>query len=97
MSTNPYASEKMSPESEKLWSVAIHLLAIPFEFFAPLIGYFLLKDKGPFVSHHAKESLNFGITIALAAVVLVISFVGLLLLWAVWELVRWIWWPRRWS
>jgi uncharacterized Tic20 family protein len=72
----------MSPESEKLWSVAIHLLAIPFEFFAPLIGYFLLKDKGPFVSHHAKESLNFGITIALAAVVLVISFVGLLLLWA---------------
>jgi hypothetical protein len=23
--------------------------------------------------------------------------VGLLLLWAVWELVRWIWWPRRWS
>ncbi len=82
MSTNPYASEKMSPESEKLWSVAIHLLAIPFEFFAPLIGYFLLKDKGPFVSHHAKESLNFGITIVLAAVVLVISFVGLLLLWA---------------
>ena len=82
MSTNPYASGKMSPESEKLWSVAIHLLAIPFEFFAPLIGYFLLKDKGPFVSHHAKESLNFGITIALAAVVLVISFVGLLLLWA---------------
>lgn len=22
--------------------------------------------------------------------------VGLLLLWAVWELLRWIWWPRRW-
>lgn len=91
MSTNPYASEKMSPESEKLWSVAIHLLAIPFEFLAPLIGYFFLKDKGPFVSHHAKESLNFGITIALAAVVLVISFVGLLLLWAlpiVWVVFR---------
>ncbi|MTA30980.1 MAG: DUF4870 domain-containing protein [Actinobacteria bacterium] len=82
MSTNPYASEKMSPESEKLWSVALHLLAIPFEFFAPLIGYFLLKDKGPFVSHHAKESLNFGITILLAALVLVISIVGWLLLWA---------------
>jgi hypothetical protein len=23
--------------------------------------------------------------------------IGLLLLWAVLELVRWLWWPRRWS
>jgi hypothetical protein len=23
--------------------------------------------------------------------------VGLLLLWAVVELLRWLWWPRRWS
>lgn len=81
MSTNPYASQQMSPESEKLWAVALHLLAIPFEFFAPLIGYFLLRDKGPFVSHHAKESLNFGLTVLLAAVVLTISIVGLLILW----------------
>lgn len=71
----------MSPESEKLWAVALHLLAIPFEFFAPLIGYFLLRDKGPFVSHHAKESLNFGLTIAIAAVVMVVSIIGLLFLW----------------
>jgi len=71
----------MSPESEKLWAVSLHLLAIPFEFFAPLIGYFLLRDKGPFVSHHAKESLNFGLTVLLAAVVLTISIVGLLILW----------------
>jgi hypothetical protein len=25
------------------------------------------------------------------------SVVGLLLLWAVLELLRWLWWPRRWS
>ncbi len=25
------------------------------------------------------------------------SVVGLLLLWAVIELLRWLWWPRRWS
>ena len=71
----------MSPENEKLWAVALHLLAIPFEFFAPIIGYFVFRDKGPFVSHHAKESLNFGLTVALAAVVLVISIIGLLFLW----------------
>lgn len=81
MTDNPYASSNLSPESEKLWAVAIHLLAIPFEFLAPLIGYFVLKDKGPFVSHHAKESLNFGITIVLAAVVLTISIIGIALLW----------------
>jgi uncharacterized Tic20 family protein len=81
MSDNPYAAETMSPESEKLWAVAIHLLAIPFEFFAPVIGYFVFRDKGPFVSHHAKESLNFGLTVLLAAVVLVISIIGLLFLW----------------
>lgn len=71
----------MSPEGEKLWAVALHLLAIPFEFLAPLIGYFVLKDKGPFISHHAKESLNFGITVVLAAIVLAISIIGLLFLW----------------
>jgi uncharacterized Tic20 family protein len=81
MSDNPYASSNLSPETEKIWAVALHLLAIPFEFLAPLIGYFVLKDKGPFVSHHAKESLNFGLTILLAAVVLTISIIGIVLLW----------------
>jgi len=79
--SNPYASSNLSPESEKLWAVALHLLAIPFEFLAPLIGYFIFKDKGPFVSHHAKESLNFGITVVLAAIVLAISIIGLLFIW----------------
>lgn len=81
MSDNPYASSQMSPENEKLWAVALHLLAIPFEFLAPVIGYFLLKDKGPFVSHHAKESLNFGLTVVIAAIVLALSIIGLLFLW----------------
>jgi hypothetical protein len=89
--TNPYASSNMSPESEKLWAVALHLLSIPFEFFAPLIGYFVLRDKGPFVSHHAKESLNFGLTIVLAAVVMTITIIGIVFLWVlpiVWVVFR---------
>ena len=79
--TNPYASKDLTPENEKMLSVAVHLLAIPFEFFAPVIGYFVLKGKGPFISHHVKESLNFGITMLLVVVVLAISIVGWLLLW----------------
>ena len=78
---NPYGSKKLSPDQEKLWAIATHLLAIPFEFFAPLIAYFVFRDSGPFVSHHVKESLNFGITMAIAAVFLAVSIVGIFLLW----------------
>jgi len=93
MSTpNPYASsDPMSPASEKNWAIASHLLAIPFEFFAPLIGYLVLNGKGPFISHHVRESLNFGITMLLAVFVLLISIIGWLLLWVpplIWIVLR---------
>ena len=71
----------MSPQTEKAWAIASHLLAIPFEFFAPLIGYLVFNGKGPFISHHVRESLNFGITMLLAVFVLLISIIGWLLLW----------------
>lgn len=81
--TNPYASNsQFSPEQEKLWSVLVHLLGIFFEFFAPLLGYLLFKGKGPFVGHHMRESLNFGITMVIAAIVLALSIVGWAIIWA---------------
>jgi uncharacterized Tic20 family protein len=46
-----------------------------------LIGYLLFNGKGPFISHHVRESLNFGITMLIAVVVLAISIIGWLLLW----------------
>lgn len=72
-------------------AVAAHLLAIPFEFFAPVIGYFVFKDKGPFISHHVRESLNFSITMLLLIVVLAISIIGWVLLWVppvIWIVLR---------
>ncbi len=83
MSTpNPYASnEPFSPQTEKAWAISTHLLAIPFEFFAPLLGYLLFNGKGPFISHHVRESLNFGITMLITVVVLAISIIGIVLLW----------------
>lgn len=80
---NPYAKtgNDMSPESEKAWAIALHLLAIPFEFFAPLLGYLIFNGRGPFISHHVKESINFSITMLLVVVVLVISIIGWILLW----------------
>jgi hypothetical protein len=83
MSTpNPYASnEPFSPRTEKAWAIATHLLSIPFEFFAPLLGYLLFNGKGPFISHHVRESLNFGITMLITVVVLAVSIIGIILLW----------------
>ncbi|MFM5951989.1 MAG: DUF4870 domain-containing protein [Micrococcales bacterium] len=82
--SNPYKSEwNLTPENEKLVAILVNVVGIFFEFFGPLVGYLVFKDKGPFVSHHVKESLNFGITMALATVVLCVSIVGLLLVWAI--------------
>ncbi len=81
--SNPYeANSKFTPDEEKLWSVLVHILGIFFEFFAPMLGYLLFRGKGPFVAHHVRESLNFGITMVLAAAVLAISIVGLAVIWA---------------
>jgi hypothetical protein len=78
---NPYASKDLTPGNEKVLAIASHLLAIPFEFFAPVIGFFVLRGKGPFIDHHVRESLNFGINMLLVMVVLGISIIGWLLLW----------------
>ena len=80
---NPYANtpEPLSPELERLRAIAVHAFGIVFEFFAPLLGYLLLKDRGPFIRHHVTESLNFGITMVLFYVVLAVSIIGLLFIW----------------
>lgn len=82
--SNPYESSRAwTPQEEKLAAVAVHVTAIFFEFLAPIVGYFFLKDKGPFVLHHAKESLNFSITVLIFATLLTLSIVGLLFIWLV--------------
>ena len=90
--TNPYSSSRAwTPEEEKVAAVLVHVVAIFFEWIAPIVGYIFLKDKGPFVSHHAKESLNFSITVAIMFAVLAISIVGWLIIWAVpiyWVIMR---------
>jgi uncharacterized Tic20 family protein len=90
--TNPYSSSRAwTPEEEKLGAVLVHVVAIFFELLAPIVGYVFLKDKGPFVSHHAKESLNFSITVAIMFAVLALSIVGWLIIWAVpmyWVIMR---------
>jgi uncharacterized Tic20 family protein len=48
-----------------------------------LIIYLVKKDESPFVASHAKESLNFQITMFIICVALVLTLIGILLLWFV--------------
>lgn len=68
---------------EKTMALLSHVLTIVVSFLAPLIIYLIKKDESAFISSHAKESLNFQITVILAIIVLCITIVGILLVWAV--------------
>ena len=82
---NPYqASAPLSPADEKLWATLIHVGGIFFFFLPSLIGYLVLKDRGPFIREHTRVALNFQITMAIAYVVgyitIIIVIGGLILI-----------------
>lgn len=71
----------MSPADEKLWATLIHIGGIFFYFIAPLIGYLVLKDRGPFVRQHTATALNFQLTLILgwiASTILTFVLIGFL-------------------
>ena len=74
---------------ERQWAFFAHLsalsgLVIPFgNLLGPLIIWQIKRDSMPFVAEHAKESLNFQITVSIAVVVslaLFLVLIGMLLL-----------------
>jgi uncharacterized Tic20 family protein len=80
-----------TPE-EKTWGMACHLsalagYAVPFgNIIGPLLVWLLKKDTMPFVDDQGKESLNFQITVTIAALVaglLILVLIGIPLLVAV--------------
>lgn len=83
----PYQGQtQLSPADEKLWATLIHVGGIFFSFVPALVGYLVLKDKGPFIRLHTATALNFQITMAIASVVgaiLTIVFIGFIILAAV--------------
>ena len=89
--TNPYeAVTPLSPSDEKLWATLVHVGGILFGFLPALIGYIVLKDRGPFIREHTATALNFQITATIAAVVSIplwFIFIGIFLTLAVTVLV----------
>ncbi len=78
----PYGgqAQSLSPADEKLWATLIHIGGILFNWIPALVGYLVLKDRGPFIRSHTATALNFQITI------LSIVGIGLIILLAVWVL-----------
>ena len=89
MNTQNLMGEEFTPTTtptadEKTMAILSHILTIVSSFIAPLIIYLIKKDESPYVAEHAKESLNFQITLFIlyiVSLVLVLVVVGLIFLW----------------
>ncbi|RKS92823.1 hypothetical protein DEU37_0213 [Microbacterium sp. AG790] len=69
--------QPMNPSDEKMWATLVHVGGI-FYFLPSLIGYLVLKDRGPFVRAHTAAALNFQLTMLIASLVgTVLSIIGI--------------------
>lgn len=73
----------MNPADEKMWATLIHVGSLFFTLLAPLVGFLVFKDRGPFVRAHAATALNFQLTLLIVGIVgaiLTIVIVGIFIL-----------------
>jgi uncharacterized Tic20 family protein len=73
----PVAPLELAPENQRVMGMLAHLLAlcgfvgVPFgNFLGPLVIWLIKKEEMPFVDDQGKESLNFQITVLIAAIVI---------------------------
>lgn len=67
----------LSPSDERMWAMFTHLSALVgivvgagfIGWLGPLIIFLVFKDRSTFVAEHGRTTLNFQITMAIAAVV----------------------------
>ncbi|MDL9979417.1 DUF4870 domain-containing protein [Microbacterium sp. ASV49] len=81
------AQQPMTPSDEKLWAILIQVGGLLFGFIPALIGYLVLKDRGPFIRSYSATALNFQLTLLIAYVVgwvLSVVVIGFIILAAVW-------------
>ena len=78
----------IAPASDdKTMAILSHVLTLLVGFIAPLVIYLVKKDQMPFATAHAKESLNFQITLVIAYFVsflLMVVLIGVVLVFALW-------------
>lgn len=69
---------------ERTLAIIVHVLSIFFWIVPGLIVYLVKKDESAFVSDHAKEAMNFQISMSLLYLALLVSIVGIVFLWVPW-------------
>lgn len=85
----PAAPQPLNPSDEKMWATLVHVGGIFFGFLPALIGYIVMKDRGPFVRSHTATALNFQLTLVIAEIVgwmLTVFLIGFVILAAVYVL-----------
>ena len=79
----PASSQPVASDSRG-WAVAAHLVPLlGVSFVGPLIIWLIKRDDDPFVEVHAREALNFQISVLIYAIIsgfLVLLVIGILLL-----------------
>jgi hypothetical protein len=88
MEQNSYLGTELQPDyvptsDEKTFALLSHVLTIVAPLLAPLIIWLIKKDESKFVAEHAKESLNFQITMFIVIFGLFITIIGILFAWIV--------------
>src|SRR3954452_8295098 len=88
MPENSYLGTEMQPDyiptsDEKTMAVLSHILTLVAPILAPLIIYLVKKNESRYVEWHARESLNFQITIAIISFILFITIIGIFIAWIV--------------
>ena len=88
MEQQTYLGTDMQPDiaptsDEKTLALLCHVLTFVAPVLAPLIIWLIKKDESAFIAYHAKESLNFQITVVIVCFLLIISIIGLLVVWLV--------------
>ena len=66
---------------ERTLAILSHVLTLFFWIIPPLIIYLLKKDESSFVAAHAKEAMNFQLTLTIMYIVLFLSLIGIIFLW----------------
>lgn len=66
----PPAPPPKDPTNDRLLAVLCHIsLILGFGLIVPLVVFLIIKDQSSYVADHAREALNFHITVILAGIV----------------------------
>jgi uncharacterized protein len=79
----PVAGESRDsvPSESRGWAVAAHLVPLlGLSFIGPLVIWLIKREEDSFVEVHAREALNFQISVLIYGIVMAITIIGIVLL-----------------